>query len=496
MAPGAGALTLPEARGYPSPMKSDLAALVLAAGQGKRMKTQLPKVLHRCGGIPLVAHVVRLALARKCSPVVVVVSPATLAPVREVMTALFPDAPLRFAVQTTPRGTGDAARVGLEALGRFDGRVLILYGDVPLLRPATIARLEKAARKAPLALLTAELDDATGYGRVVRASATVARIVEHKDATADELAIREINAGVYVTRASLLRRAVKSLSAQNAQGELYLTDIVPLAARAGGAVPVQVDDFAEVRGVNTRAELAQAELTLRARLVAEHQAAGVTFRDPASVVIGVDVKLEPDVEIGAGVQLHGKVKIGRGTRVEGPTLIRDSVIAGGAEINAFCHIDGAEVSRGAKVGPFARLRPGAQLDDEAHVGNFVEVKKARVGKGAKANHLAYIGDATVGAGANIGAGTITCNYDGVNKNPTTIGKGAFIGSNSTLVAPIVIGDGAYVAAGSTLTHEVPKDALAFGRARQSNREGYAAELRRRMHAAKAAKTRPTVKEKK
>lgn len=466
-------------------MKSDLAALVLAAGQGKRMKTQLPKVLHHCGGIPLVAHVVRLALARRCNPVVVVVSPKTEAPVREALTALFPDAPVSFVVQHKALGTGDAARVGLEALGRFNGRILILYGDVPLLRPTTIARLEKAAKKAPLALLTAELDDATGYGRVVRASATVSRIVEHKDATPDELAIREVNAGVYVTSAALLRRAVKRLDRQNAQGELYLTDIVPLAARAGGAVPVTVDDFAEVRGVNTRAELAQAELTLRARLVAEHQARGVTFRDPASVVIGVDVRLDADVELGAGVQLHGAVKIGRGTHVEGPTFIKDSVIAAGAEIRSFCHIDGAQVSRGAKVGPFARLRPGAVVDDDAHVGNFVEMKKARLGKGAKANHLAYIGDATVGPGANIGAGTITCNYDGVSKHSTTIGKGAFIGSNSTLVAPIVIGDGAYVAAGSTVTQEVPKDALAFGRARQSNREGYAAELRRRMQAAKA-----------
>jgi bifunctional UDP-N-acetylglucosamine pyrophosphorylase/glucosamine-1-phosphate N-acetyltransferase len=363
--------------------------------------------------------------------------------------------------------------------------VLILYGDVPLLTPATVARLEKAAKKAPLALLTAELDDASGYGRVVRASATVARIVEHEDASPAERAIREVNAGVYVLRASLLRKALKGLSRANAQGELYLTDIVPQAAALGGAVPVTVDDLAEVRGVNTRAELASAEATLRRRLIARHEENGVTFRDPAGTLLGTDVKLDPDVEIGAGVQLHGRVRIGRGTRVDGPTVIKDSVIAAGVEVSAFCHIDGARIGKGAKVGPFARLRPGADIGEDAHVGNYVEVKKAKLGKGAKANHLAYLGDATVGAGANIGAGTITCNYDGVNKNPTHIGKKAFVGSDTTLVAPVTVGEGAYVAAGSTITEDVPKDALALARARQVTKPGWAAHRRQRLAGEKA-----------
>ncbi len=398
---------------------------------------------------------------------------------------------MRFAVQEEQLGTGDAARVGLEALGRFQGRILILYGDVPLLTPATVEKLERAAEKAPLAVLTAEVDDPFGYGRVIRAGDGIARIVEEKDASAAERAIQEVNAGVYVTTAPLLQKTVQALSRDNAQGELYLTDIVPAAAREGGAVAVKVDDLAEVRGVNTRAELAEAEAALHRRLIAEHQTNGVTFRDPAGTFIGVDVRLEPDVEIGAGVQLYGTVQIGRGTRIEGPSIVRDSVIGPDVEIAAFCHIVGAKVDRGAKVGPFARLRPGADIGEEAHVGNFVEVKKASLGKGAKANHLAYLGDATIGAGANIGAGTITCNYDGVNKNPTHIGERAFVGSNSTLVAPIVIGDGAYIAAGSTVTQEVPKDALAFGRARQSNREGYAVVLRERMQAAKAQKKEKT-----
>jgi bifunctional UDP-N-acetylglucosamine pyrophosphorylase/glucosamine-1-phosphate N-acetyltransferase len=464
-------------------MKTDVAALILAAGLGTRMRTHLPKVLHRCGDLPLAAHVVRLALERRCHPVVVVVSPGA-EPVRDALRELFPEAPFVFAVQEKRLGTGDAARVGLKALDRFQGRVLILYGDVPLLRAATVARLEKAARRAPLALLTAIPTDPTGYGRVVRENATVARIVEHRDASPEELAIREVNAGVYVTRADFLRRALKGLSRNNAQGELYLTDIVPLAAKAGGAVPVKLEDWSEVQGVNTRAELVLAEQILRQRLVAEHQKRGVTFRDPLGCVLGAEVELGPDVEIGMGVQLRGRVKVGRAARIEGPTWVRDSVIGPEAEIAAFCHIDGAIVARGARIGPFARLRPGAEIAADAHVGNFVELKQARLGKGAKANHLAYLGDAEIGAGSNIGAGTITCNYDGTNKHRTDIGQGVFVGSNSTLVAPLKIANGAYVAAGSTITKDVPRDALAFGRARQVSREGYAVVLRRRIRGSK------------
>lgn len=444
------------------------------------MRTHLPKVLHRCGDLPLVAHVVRLALARRCDPIVVVTSP-NAAQVEPALRSLFPKAPLVFAVQEKPRGTGDAARAGLAALPETAARVLVLYGDVPLLSPATVGRLEKAAARVPLALLTAELDDPAGYGRVVRESRTVTRIIEDKDASAAERAIREVNAGVYVADAALLRRVLGSLTRANAQGEYYLTDIVPAAAAAGGAVAVKTEDFAEVRGVNTRAELAAAEAILRRRLIAAHQRRGVTFRDPEGTFISAGVRLEPDVEIGVGVQLYGDVRVGRGTRIDGPTFVRDAVIAGGVEIEAFSHIDGARVARGARVGPFARLRPGTRVDEGAHVGNFVEMKKSRLGKGAKANHLAYLGDATVGEGSNVGAGTITCNYDGGPvKHPTTIGKRAFIGSNATLVAPVRIGKGAYVAAGSTITKHVPADAVAFGRARQVNREGYAKLLRERI----------------
>jgi len=471
--------------------KKPLAALILAAGQGKRMRSLTPKVLHTCGDLPLVAHVVRAALARRANPVVVVVDPKNGARVEACVRALFPAAPLLFAVQERPRGTGDAARVGLALLGRFAGRLLILYGDVPLLAAATLAKLERVAAKAQLALLTAEVADAKGYGRIVRVGAHVTRIVEDADASADEKGIREINAGVYVCDAALLHEACRNFSSRNAQGEFYLTDIVPLAAGQGGAVGVRVADPREIRGVNTRAELAEAETTLRLRLIAHHQARGVMFRDPEDTFIGADVRIAPDVEIGVGVQLYGKVKIGRGARIFGPTVVRDAQIEAGAVIAAFSHIEGARVGREARIGPFARLRPLTSVEEGAHVGNFVELKKTRLGKGAKANHLAYLGDADIGAASNIGAGTITCNYDGGPiKHRTIIGASAFVGSNTTLVAPIAVRQGAYVAAGSTLTKDVPKDALAFGRARQENRAGYAAKLRARLDEQRRAKAAP------
>ena len=454
------------------------AALILAAGQGKRMRSALPKVLHPVGDEPLVVHVVKLAITRRCSPIVVVIDPNG-ARVRELLVARFPKAPLVFATQHQALGTGDAARVGLAAIPKFKGRVLILCGDVPMLQPTTLAALEKAKGRTSLAVLTARVPDPTGYGRIVRTAAGtgVERIVEHRDATPAELDIHEINAGVYVVDEALLRRAVRGLSANNDQGELYLTDVVPLAAASGGARAHVVEDAREVRGVNTRVELAEAEATYRERLVRGHQLEGVTFRDPTSVLLGARAKIGGDAIIGVGVQLLGSVEIGAGARVEGPSVLENCTIAPGAVVESFSHIDGAYVGPGAHVGPYARLRPGAQLGEGARVGNFVEVKKSRLGKGVKANHLAYLGDAEIGEGTNVGAGTITCNYDGVNKHPTRLGAGVFVGSNTTLVAPVEVGDGAYVAAGSTVTKNVPADALAFGRARQENREGYAKRLR-------------------
>ncbi|MEK7704944.1 MAG: bifunctional UDP-N-acetylglucosamine diphosphorylase/glucosamine-1-phosphate N-acetyltransferase GlmU [Myxococcota bacterium] len=460
-------------------MAKSTAAIILAAGEGTRMRSALPKVLHPVGELPLVAHVVRLALARRCNPIVVVVSPRGER-VRAWLEAAFPKAPLVFAVQQEQLGTGDAVTTGLAAMPKLEGQVLILYGDVPLLTAETLSRLGKAAHSKALAFLSAEVPDPTGYGRVVRERGQVARIVEHKDASTHEKQIREINVGVYLATSELLRRTLKGVGRTNAQGEIYLTDIVAMAAREGGAVGLRVVDLNEVRGVNTRAELAEADAIARARIIAQHQARGVTFLDPHGTFVGANVTLGRDVLVGVGVQLRGHVKVGDGVHIEGPTVIQDSTVAKGALIESFCHLEDAAVGVGARVGPFARLRPGTELDAEVRVGNFVEVKKSRLRKGAKANHLAYLGDADIGVASNIGAGTITCNYDGGPvKHRTVIGAEAFVGSNSTLVAPLRIGARSYVAAGSTMTKDVPPNALAFGRARQSNREGYAEKLRAR-----------------
>jgi bifunctional UDP-N-acetylglucosamine pyrophosphorylase / glucosamine-1-phosphate N-acetyltransferase len=461
-------------------MRTTAAALILAAGQGKRMRSSLPKVLHPCAGEPLIVHAVRLAVSRKANPIVVVVDPHGKR-VREVLTAAFPKVPLEFAVQERPLGTGDAVRAGLSALRRYKGRVLVLYGDVPLLRAETVARLDLALKGASLAMLTAELEQPTGYGRVLRQGKRVRAVVEEKDATPAERQLREVNVGVYLCDVELLRRAVGSLGRKNAQHEVYLTDIVAVAAKAKGAAGIVAEDSREVLGANTRGELAAAEKVLRGRLIAALQAEGVMFRDPDSTLLEAGVAIGSDAVIGIGVQLMGRVKIGAGAQIEGPSVIRDSIIDGGAQIRAFSHLEGAKVSAGAIVGPFARLRPGTVLEAEAHVGNFVELKKTHLGKRAKANHLAYLGDSQVGEGANVGAGTITCNYDGGPvKHRTEIGRQAFIGSNTTLVAPVKIGDRAYIAAGSTITKDVSIDALAFGRARQENREGYASRLRARI----------------
>ncbi|HET6346354.1 MAG TPA: bifunctional UDP-N-acetylglucosamine diphosphorylase/glucosamine-1-phosphate N-acetyltransferase GlmU [Myxococcota bacterium] len=466
-------------------MHTTPAAIILAAGQGKRMQSSLPKVVHPCLALPMICHVVQRAADVGCNPIVVVVSPSTRAHVADALAKHLPDQPVTFAVQEVARGTGDAARAGLDAIPAHRGQVVILYGDVPLLTQRTLTRLQEAAREAPLAFLTAHVTDATGYGRVVRdAQGAAQEVVEHRDATEAQRAIHEVNAGVYWVADGLLREAVSSLSSDNAQGELYLTDVVKLAAARGGATAVAVEDPDEVRGVNSRAELAAVEAILRRRLIAEHQARGVTFLAPDQTFLGLEVTLERDVQIGVGVQLWGRTHVAEGARIAGPSVIIDSTVGPGAVVHAFSHLQSARMDAGAEAGPYARLRPDAVLEEGARIGNFVEVKASTLGKGAKANHLAYIGNATVGAGSNIGAGTITCNYDGFSKHKTEIGPKVFVGSNSTLVAPLKIGAGAFIAAGSTVTKEVPGDALAFGRAQQTNREGYAKTLKERLEAAK------------
>ncbi len=455
-------------------------AIILAAGQGKRMRTTLPKVLHPACDLPLVGHVVALAKDLDCSPIVVVVDPKNGKRVEDTLRGLFPDTQLTFATQEKPMGTGDAVRSGLASV-KAD-RVLVLYGDVPLLGKATCEKLVPALEGAELAMLTAKLKDPTGYGRVVRESGGKMRIVEHKDASEKERGIDEVNVGVYLCGMKLMQDTVASLKADNAQGEYYLTDIV---ARAGSVKTVDVTDIDEMRGINTQMELAEVDAIMRQRLVRKHQENGVRFRDPASVHLTPRVSFGEDVVVGPGVQFFGTVKLGNRVVVEGPTVLKDVTIGDDTRVESFCHLESAKVAQGVKIGPFARLRPGAALAQDVHIGNFVEVKNSTIAKGSKANHLAYLGDADIGAGSNIGAGTITCNYDGVAKHRTTIGDGVFVGSNSTLVAPVALGDQSYVAAGSVLTKDVPGDALAFGRARQETREGYAKALRDRQAAAKA-----------
>lgn len=460
------------------------AAVILAAGQGKRMRSSLPKILHPAADMPLVGHVVALAEASSCSPIVVVVDPVGRPKVEDTLKRLFPTTALTFATQHEPLGTGDALKAGLGALTSHAGNILVLCGDVPLLSVETIAKLEPALQGVDLAMLTARVPDPTGYGRIVRESDTKMRIVEHRDATEAERAINEINVAVYLCGMELMRATVNSLTANNAQGELYLTEIAVTASKGRGVRAVDVADLDEMRGVNDQAQLAEVDALMRDKLVRMHQNHGVRFKDPKNVYPSARLSCGHDVVIGVGVQFQGAVTLGNGVVVEGPSVLRECVVGDGTTIEAFSHIDGATIGKNAKIGPSARLRPGAALADDVHIGNFVEVKNSTMAKGAKANHLAYLGDADIGARTNIGAGTITCNYDGVAKHRTTIGAGVFVGSNSTLVAPVTIEDQAYVAAGSTINKTVPADALAFGRARQENRDGYAKKLREHQKAKK------------
>ncbi len=435
-----------------------IAAVVLAAGQGVRMKSDLAKVLHPVAGRAMLAHAMDAAMRANPARLVVVIGER--AEVGEAARKVRPDASI--AVQAPPRGTGDAVAKALPALDGFKGVVLILYADTPLIEPETLASLAEAAKGAAGAVLGFRTLDPGGYGRLVLdAKGALQKIVEVKDASEDELAIDLCNSGVMAVDADFLRGALPRLKPDNAKGEYYLTDVVALARAAGKALVVVEGDEDEVLGVNSRLELAFAEEIYQDRRRIEAMEDGVTLIDPSTVyfswdtTIGRDVVIEPNVFFGPGVE-----------------------IADGARIRANSHLEGAKIGPGAIVGPFARLRPGADIGKDAHIGNFVEVKNARFGEGAKANHLAYIGDATVGARANIGAGAITCNYDGVAKHRTEIGEEAFIGSNAALVAPVKIGKGAYVGSGSVVTKDVEDDALSVGRGRQMDIKGWAARFRK------------------
>lgn len=454
------------------------AGLVLAGGIGTRFRSRTPKVVHPLLGRPMVAWPVTALAEAGVDRTVVVAAPHT----REAIAASVPDA--EVTVQHDALGTGDAAAVGVEALGEHEGAVTILSGDVPGLRPKTLVRLldEYQAQGGGMVLLTANLEDPTGYGRVVRSGADgdVTGIVEHRDADPETRQIQEINAGVYVAEKALLDELLPRLSTDNEQNELYLVEAVSLAREAGAPVStIVVEDPDEIRGINDRAQLAEAACLLRDRIVRHWQLAGVTFDDPRSAWVTPDVELATDVRIGPHVELSGATRVATGARIDQGCVVRGSEIGSESRLLPYVVMEDARLEGRCQAGPFTHLRPGTRLGEGARAGNFVEMKKATLGPGSKANHLSYLGDTTVGSGVNIGAGTITCNYDGVEKHPTTIEDGAFIGSDTQLVAPVRIGRDAIVGAGTTVTRDVADEALAISRTPQKEIPGYARRRQRK-----------------
>ena len=448
----------------------------MAAGKGTRLKSQLPKVLHEVGGKPLLEHVIRAALRIvPAKDVYAIVGHAS-----ERVQASVQHTGVNFVFQPEQRGTGHALMVAREALSGYD-HVIVLSGDAPLITSETIGHLRNfhLEEQAAMTLLSADLPNPTGYGRVLRkkgGSAEVQAIVEEKAASATQRKIREINSGFYVFAVKELYSNIGKLSTANTHSEYYLTDMAEVLRRARERVVAwKTADASEVLGGNTRADLADIDHHLRMAKARQLMADGVTVFYPATCVIDSDVVVAPDTVLEPYVQLLGKTRIGTACRIRSYCVIRDSEIGDGVIVRPGCVMEEARVGAGAIVGPYSHLRPGSELGEGAHVGNFVETKKIKLGKGSKANHLSYLGDAEIGAGVNIGAGTITCNYDGIHKHKTFIEDGVFIGSDSTLVAPVRVGKGAYVGAASCITEDVPDGSLAIARARQIVKEGWVKE---------------------
>jgi bifunctional UDP-N-acetylglucosamine pyrophosphorylase/glucosamine-1-phosphate N-acetyltransferase len=466
------------------------AVAILAAGKGTRLKSRHPKVLHRVGGKPLLEHVISAALK--------------VAPARDIFAIIGHEAEqvqkavnhtgINFVLQEEQRGTGHAIMTARPALVHYDF-FLVLSGDVPLIRPGTIEQIRDfhLMSGAAMTILTAEPPDPTGYGRIVRAqkngqaTEVVSAIIEQKALAPGQQGWREINSGIYAFSSRPLFAHLDKLTTDNAHQEFYLTDMAAILTQAGEKVAaVLAADAPEVLGANTRAELAGLDALLRARKCHELMAGGVSIFRPDTCVIDAEVEIGPDTVIEPFVQLLGATTIGSDSVVSSYSVIRDCKIGNGVTVRPGCIMTEARVENDAILGPYSHLRPATEVAAGAHVGNFVELKKTRLGKGSKANHLSYLGDAVIGENVNVGAGTITCNYDGVHKHQTTIEDGAFIGSDSILVAPVRIGSGAYVAASSCITQDVPADALALGRAKQVNKEGWAKQKREQQRAARAA----------
>jgi bifunctional UDP-N-acetylglucosamine pyrophosphorylase/glucosamine-1-phosphate N-acetyltransferase len=456
--------------------ESGVHVVVLAAGKGTRMKSAVPKVLHRIAGRPLLDHVLRAAAPLHPTTSTVVVGHAADA----VQSAYAHRKEVGFVLQEPQLGTGHALLMAEPRLKGATGTVLLLYGDVPLLTSATLRTLvgTHRAEQASATVLTATVERPFGYGRIVRTGGAITRIVEERDASPAERDIREINAGIYAFELGPLFDAIRGIASANAQGEYYLPDLVGIyRARGLGVTTVTVDNAEEIRGINSRSELAEVERIVRQTKNEQLMAAGVTIIDPATTYVHPDVTVGADTVLHPNVHLEGRTTIGDACEIHSGSRIVDSTVGDRVTVRNYCIITESAVAADAVLGPFAHLRPASDVKEGAHVGNFVELKKTTLGAGSKASHLAYLGDATIGAGVNVGAGVITCNFDGAKKHPTVIKDGAFIGTDSALVAPVTIGEGAYVAAGSTITEDVPPGALGIARGRQVNREGWAGRKR-------------------
>jgi len=460
-------------------MKSPINIVILAAGLGTRMKSKRAKVLHRAGGLTLIEHVVNAASGITTPEHITVVVGCQA----EQVKAALAQSGVRFVEQKEQKGTGHALMMCREALSTQGGLVVVAYGDGPLLSRVTLQALvdRQAAGDRAATLITTRLDDPTGYGRIIQGKdGDVQSIVEQKAATPQQLAIPLINSGIYCFQADLLWKHIAEIGTDNPAGEYYLTDIVEILNRAGHKVAaLEIPDSEELLGINTRAELAAVDKIFRDRKVRALMSEGVTIEKPETVTIDCAVRIGEDSIVGPFAQILGKTEIGEDSRIGACSIVENSKLGDRVQVNPFTSIVNSQVEADAQIGPFARLRPGNRVGPGAHIGNFVELKNTQFGAGAKANHLAYLGDAEIGDKTNIGAGTITCNYDGALKHRTRIGKEVFVGSNSTLVAPIEIGDESYIGAGSVITDAVPKDALALGRARQVVKEGWAAKRKKK-----------------
>jgi bifunctional UDP-N-acetylglucosamine pyrophosphorylase/glucosamine-1-phosphate N-acetyltransferase len=461
----------------------ELGVVVLAAGQGTRMKSNLPKVLHPLGGRPLFLHVLRTAQRLNPNPVAIVIGHEA-----EAVRSAYAGNDVAWILQEQQRGTGHAVLCAKEAFKEFKGEVIILSGDVPFIREQTLLMLvaHHRSRSAALTLLTAFLDEPKGYGRILRDDhGNVTGIVEEKDATLGERGIREVNAGVYVVSAPFVFAALSEIKNHNQQGEYYLPDIVAIGlAQRADIETVRVDDVREMLGINTREELAFMEKNLRQSINKKWMLAGVTFKDPDTTYIEDSVTIGKDTVIGPNTQLRGKTVVGERCQIDGSAFLTDAQIGDEVHLRFSVVMTGCRVANGAIIGPFAHLRPGSNLGPNVHIGNFVETKEAKIGQGTKANHLTYLGDVTIGSEANIGAGTITCNYDGFHKYNTTIGDRVQVGSDTTLIAPVSLGDDVYVATASTVRHDVPAGALVYNQRDERVREGWTEQKRKKMKGSK------------